>query len=271
MRRRGFTLVELLVVIAIIALLMGILMPALAKVRALGYRIVCGANLAGLGRVIALYATENNEQYPVGGPPSGKWIDLPGGGWTNRQVDLPLRGDVFPVASGSTIGSCFYLLVRFYDVPTKQFVCKGDGGIVFELSEWRNNAAVIQNPDDSLLTDLWDFAWRPGTHCSYSYHMPFIFDDLSGDSTHHRLTSGSNSSCPIAGDRNPFIDRNVNYLNGALDGEEEATCATATGFSDPDKVENSRTHGREGQNILFNNQSVSFERSPCVGVNEDHI
>jgi len=56
MERKGFTLVELLVVIAIIALLMGILMPALARVRQVAFRMVCGTNLSGIGKAMLIYA-----------------------------------------------------------------------------------------------------------------------------------------------------------------------------------------------------------------------
>ena len=60
--RRGFTLIELLVVIAIIAVLMGILMPALSRARESAKRTVCSNNLRGLTLAWTMYAGDNEDR-----------------------------------------------------------------------------------------------------------------------------------------------------------------------------------------------------------------
>jgi len=63
-RHKGFTLIELLVVIAIIALLMGILMPALSKARKQGRDVYCLNNLRQLGVAVQMYTEEYDDFIP---------------------------------------------------------------------------------------------------------------------------------------------------------------------------------------------------------------
>jgi prepilin-type processing-associated H-X9-DG protein len=120
--------------IPIVAMLLAILMPALGRVRALSYRLVCATNVSSIGKAMMMYADDYNDMYPT---PS-KWCDL-----------LEEKADVSPVSfqckGAPNDGRCNYAMNK--NIEKLGLNAPPDMVLVFETDPGWN-----QNGGPELLT-----------------------------------------------------------------------------------------------------------------------
>ena len=112
MKRKGFTLIELLVVIAIIAILIGLLLPAVQKVREAAARMKCQNNLKQLGLGVHSYHDTYSRFIPAGSTVT--WLS-----WHVGILPYIEQTALFNKVS-QTAGS--YLTIGKYDIPVNNRV-----------------------------------------------------------------------------------------------------------------------------------------------------
>jgi hypothetical protein len=263
----GFAVVGIVVPVfsfLFIGLLLAILMPALARTRQLAFRMTCGTNLSGIGKAMIVYAGDYNGELPRAGGHSSTWG--PVADWTAPNRRRAYNIDPATDQGGTaTISSCFYLLVKYAEVTPKSFICKGDAGTTeFKLADLQ---AGTVSPTTELI-DLWDFGPtipEASKRCSYSYHVPFGL---------YALTTSGEPGFAVAADRNPWINSpgaDAKVFPGTGTELFRPDIQGYGGSNDQARNGNAITHQNDGQNVLFLDSHVAFEKRPYCSVGDDNI
>src|SRR6266542_4847433 len=155
-RRRAFTLIELLVVIAIIAVLIGLLLPAVQKVRDSANRIQCQNNLHQIGIALHGYANSNRNIIPTSIRPAGV-TPLPRISWTIALLPHIEQDNIHEYYDPtSSWGSAANLPLT--SLPIKIFQCPGAPSNRLDGDPQTNTWNIIATTDYAASTGVAAYA-----------------------------------------------------------------------------------------------------------------
>ncbi len=286
MKRKSFTLIELLVVIAIIALLIAILLPSLSKARESAKRSACASNLKDIFNSMYTYSGDEEGMFPSlanhesGGNDDTKvtTADDDGGNWdvnvSSQAVDDPFGSD-FEDANGEyrTVSANMWLLVRDDYTQADLFLCPSSekAGKKVNLRDVSGSNGGV-GPDYFVdftygfdLDDVPDGACSAGDTIAYSFIQPWT--SFGGG-------KGSWSMWGVEADPRVAIgadENNGSDPDGSEDWDGSWSSADDVSYAYIKDHMNSTNHNKDGQNVLYADGHVKFEKSVFVGVNKDNI
>ena len=150
-RRRGFTLIELLVVIAIIAVLIGLLLPAVQKVREAANRLKCANNLKQIGLALHSYhdqmgsfppGLDNMPLYTSTGPKRTQkyWMIS----WLTRIMPWVEQRNVYTQMSQEEDNTAVPLPNRYYPWDNRRFLGLGTEQLIYSCPADNRTLVVTQ-------------------------------------------------------------------------------------------------------------------------------
>ena len=234
---RAFSLVELLVLVGIAVILLSIFVPYIAKLRESDHRARCAENLRTLMAALRSYSAANKGAYPrvrydAAHNPSG-YVAYSGAG-----ASSPFSPNTAVLPNDVT--ASLWLLIRTKFAKPADFICPSTS----DFAE-PGGPADLRNHSN----------FTAGRNLSYSYACPF------SAAPGYKLDDFLPADFALMADKNPGIARPSSNVTAPAWDAPAFQIALANSFN----------HDHAGQNVLYADGHVAFNKTPYCGYGHDAL